>query len=221
VVDLATLPGVQQGTAVNTLPDGAASALKAFVDAQVHADAATLLNLSAAGVDATGSTPIGLTRAYVISAVSNPDGTVSATARLIVDPSAGHAAASFADETLGLSPKQGGGSFVVSSLNAGPLHDEPIGPHVVSVAPIAGPSLVLRVSFDSDLRAATVTGAITVSTRRGATLAATTVYDPNTRTATVTVPVPANTVVTLNVNTTLIDVDGQSLASSFTTVSGG
>jgi len=89
------------------------------------------------------------------------------------------------------------------------------------VAPIAGPSLVLRVSFDSDLRAATVTGAITVSTRGGATLAATTVYDPNTRTATVTVPVSANTVVTLNVNTTLIDVDGQSLASSFTTVSGG
>jgi Bacterial Ig-like domain len=221
LVDVATLPGVQQGTAVNTLPDGAASALKAFVDAQVRADAATLQNLSAPGLDATGSTPLGLTRAYVISAVSNPDGTVSATARLIADPSAGHAAASFADETLGLSPKEGGGSYLVSSLNAGPLTDEPIGPHVVSIAPIAGPSLVLRVSFDSDLRAATVAGAITVSTRGGATLAATTVYDPNTRTATVTVPLPANTVVTLNVNTTLTDVDGQSLASSFTTVSGG
>jgi hypothetical protein len=220
VVDVATLPGVQAGTAVNSLPDGAASSLKAFVDAQVAGDATTLQNLSAIGLDATGSTPGGLTRAYVISAVANPDGTVSATARLIVDPSAGHAAASFADETLGLSPKVGG-SYLVSSLNAGPLSDEPVGPHVVSVAPIAGSTLVLRVSFDSDLRAATVAGAITVSTRDGTTLQATTVYDPNTRTATVTVPAPADTVVTLAVSTTLIDVDGQSLASPFTTVSGG
>jgi hypothetical protein len=220
VVDVAPLPGVQTGTAVNSLPDGAASSLKAFVDAQVAGDAATLQNLSAAGLDATGSTPPGLTRAYVISAVANPDGTVSATARLIVDPSAGHAAASFADETLGLSPKAGG-SYLVSSLNAGPLSDEPIGPHVVSVAPIAGPTLVLRVSFDSDLRAPTVTDAITVTTRDGTTLLATTVYDPNTRTATVTVPAPASTVVTLSVGTTLVDVDGQSLASAFTTVSGG
>jgi hypothetical protein len=220
VVDLATLPGVQTGTAVNSLPDGAASALKAFVDAQVAADAATLQNLSAPGVNAAGSTPPSLTRAYVISAVANPDGSVSATARLIADPTAGHAAASFADESLGLTPKTGGG-YQVSSLNAGPLSDEPIGPQVVSVVPIAGPTLVLRVSFDSDLRAGTVAGAISVTTRGGATLAATTVYDPNTRTATVTLPVAASTVVTLAVGTALTDVDGQSLASAFTTVSGG
>jgi hypothetical protein len=218
--DIATLPGIQPGTAVNLLPDGAASTLKAFVDAQVQADIATLQNLSAPGVDATGSTPRGLTRAYVISAVSHADGTVAATARLIVDPSAGHAAGSFADETLGLSPKHGG-SYLVSSLTAGPLQDEPIGPHVVSVVPIAGPTLVLRVSFDSDLRAATVAGAIAVSTGGGAPLLATTVYDANTRTATVTVPVPADTVATLNVGTSLTDVDGQSLASAFTAVSGG
>jgi len=220
VVNVATLPGVQTGTTVNSLPDGAASALKAFVDAQVAADAATLQNLSAPGVNAAGSTPAGLTRAYVISAVANPDGTVSATARLIADPSAGHPTASFADEALGLSPKAGG-SLQVSSIRAGPLSDEPIGPHVVSVVPIAGTTLVLRVSFDSDLRAATVAGAITVSTRDGATLPATTVYDPNTRTATVTVPVAESAAVTLAVGTALTDVDGQSLASPFTTVSGG
>jgi hypothetical protein len=37
----------------------------------------------------------------------------------------------------------------------------------------------------------------------------------------VTVPAPASTVVTLSVGTALVDVDGQSLASMFTTVSGG
>ncbi len=65
----------------------------------------------------------------MISAVPNADGTVAATARLIVDPSATHPAASFADESLVLSPKDGGG-YVVSSLTAGQLKDEPIGPQV-------------------------------------------------------------------------------------------
>jgi hypothetical protein len=217
---IAPVPGVAAGTAVNLLPDGAASALKAFVDAQVAGDTAALQNLSAPGVDATGATPPGLSRAYVISAVTNPDMTVTATARLIVDPSRGHAAASFADESLGLSPKVGGG-YQVTSLSTGPLHDEPIGPHVVSVVPVAGDTLVLRVSFDSDLRGDSVAGAITVSTRKTGPLLTTIVYDPNTRTATITVPVGPDTAVTLMIDTSLVDVDGQALATPFRAVSGG
>jgi hypothetical protein len=217
---IAPVPGVSPGTAVNLLPDGAASALKAFVDAQVAGDTATLQNLSAPGVDATGSTPLSLSRAYVISAVRNLDATVTATARLIVDPSRGHAAASFSDESIGLSPK-GGGGYQVTSLSTGPLHDEPIGPHVVSVVPVAGDTLVLRVSFDSDLRGDSVAGAITVSTRKTGPLLTTVVYDPNTRTATITVPVDPDTAVTLTIATSLVDVDGQALATPFRAVSGG
>ena len=87
---IATVPGAVAGTVVNALPDGAAGALKAFVDAQVQANAAALSTLSGPGVDAAGATPHGLSRGYVISAVANVDGTVAATARLIVDPSASH-----------------------------------------------------------------------------------------------------------------------------------
>jgi Bacterial Ig-like domain len=217
---IAAVPGVVAGTVVNALPDGAAGALKAFIDAQVQGNTSALTTLSAPGVDVTGSTPAGLSRGYVISAVTNPDGIVAATARLIVDPSAAHPAASFADESLVLAPKDGGG-YVVSTLTAHQLSNEPIGPQVVSVVPVTGPTLVMRVSFDSDLRADSVPGAITVTTGSGPPLVVATVYDPNTRTATVTTTVPADTKVTLNVATSLIDVDGQSLASAFTTQTGG
>ena len=217
---IAAVPGVVAGTVVNALPDGAAGALKAFIDAQVQGNTSALTTLSAPSASAAGSTPQGLSRGYVISAVANPDGTVAATARLIVDPSATHPAASFADESLVLSPKDGGG-YVVSTLTTHQLSDEPIGPQVVSVVPVTGPTLVMRVSFDSDLRADSVAGAITVTTGSGPALVVATVYDPNTRTATVTTTVPADTQVTLNVATSLVDVDGQSLASAFTTQTGG
>jgi hypothetical protein len=87
--------------------------------------------------------------------------------------------------------------------------------------PVTGPTLVMRVSFDSDLRAGSVASAVTVTTRSGRALAVTTVYDPDTRTATVTTTVPADTQVTLNVATSLVDVDGQALAGAFTTQTGG
>ena len=138
---------------------------------------------------------------------------------LIADPTTAHEAASFVDETVVLSPH--GGGFLVSALHAGTLRDEPVGPHVVSVAPLSGSTLVLRVSFDSDLRASSVAGAISVTTRGGALLRVTTVYDANLRTATITVPVSADTVVRLTIGTTLVDVDGQALAGPFTVVSGG
>jgi hypothetical protein len=217
---LAPVPGAVAGTVVNALPDGAAGALTAFVDAQVQGNATALTTLSGSGVDAAGATPHGLSRAYVISAVPNADRTVAATTRLIVDPSAAHPAAAFADESLVLSPKDGGG-YVVSSMSAGQLKDEPVGPQVVSVVPVSGPTLVMRVSFDSDLRADSVPSAITVTTRSGRALTVTTTYDVNTRTATITTTVPADTAVTLHVGTGLVDVDGQALAGAFSTQTGG
>jgi hypothetical protein len=218
---IAGLPGVIQGQRKNLLPDGAASALQAFVEAQVRRDAGTLRSLSAPGIDASTLTPHGLSRAYVVSAVANADGTVDATARLIIDATAKHSVASFADDTLTLSPSKDGAAYVVTALTVGSLHDEPIGPHVVAVVPSeSGPQLVLQVSFDSDLRASTVASAITV-TRGGRTLAATAVYDADTRTATVTLDVPVDTNVVVSVATSLVDVDGQSLAGPFSVEVGG
>jgi trimeric autotransporter adhesin len=220
--EVAAVPGVAAGTTVNLLPDGAAQTLKAFVDAQVAGNSAALQNLSSAGVGAAAATPPGLSRAYVISAAANPDGSVAATVRLIVDPSATHAAASIADETLllSLAPTPAGG-YVVSALTAGTLHDEPVGPHVVSVVPVTGSTLVLQVSFDSDLRAASVAPAITVTNAQGRQLATTIAYDAGARTATLTLDVPADTPVTLSIATSLVDVDGQALASAFSTAAGG
>jgi len=217
---IAPLPGVQPGTAVNLLPSGAATTLDALVDAQVNGDAISLAALGAPGLNILAATPSHLSRGYLVSAVGNQDGTVTASARLIADPRTGHAAASFVDETLALAPRAGGG-YLVSSLHAGALQDEPIGPHVVSVAPVSGSTLVLRVSFDSDLRAASVASAITVTTRGGAPLRVITVYDADSRTATITVPVSAGTAVRLTIGTTLVDVNGQALSSPFTAVSGG
>lgn len=219
---LAPLPGGSAAGA-GKLPDGSSGALQAFIDAQIHGDRTALGSLSAAGVSAAAATPTGLTRAYVISAVATPDGTVAATARLIIDASATHAVATFADETLQLSPATNHGGYLVSSLTVGPLHDEPVGPHITQVLSAAGDGqlVVLHVAFDSDLNPASVASAITVTNGAGIRLPATVTYDANTRTATVTVGVPATTPVTLGVATTLVDVDGQALAAPFTAAAGG
>ncbi len=219
---LAPLPGGSAAGA-GKLPDGSSGALQALIDAQIHGDGTALGSLSAAGVSAAAATPKGLTRAYVISAVANPDGTVAATARLIIDPSTTHAVATFADETLQLSPATNHGGYLVSSLTVGPLHDEPVGPHITQVLSAAGDGhlVVLHVAFDSDLNPASVASAITVTNRAGIQLPATVTYDANTRTATVIVGVPATTPVTLGVATTLVDVDGQALAAPFRAAAGG
>lgn len=211
---------------VNPLPDGAAAALEAFVAAQVAGDGTTLSALATPGLDAAGATPHGLTRAYVISEVANADGTLGATARLISDASSNQPLASFADETLTLVAGDHSGAhagYLVGTLQVGALQAEPVGPHVVKVTPsVPGQHLVVRIAFDSDLRASTVPGAITV-TRRGSTtpLDATTVYDPDTRTATVTLDVLPGTLVTVHVATSLVDVDGQALAAPFSVDEGG
>jgi hypothetical protein len=217
------VPGTNQGgTSPNALPDGATQALQAFVDAQTAGDRSALRSLSVSTIDAVHATPRGLTRSYVISAVANSDGSVSATARLIVDPSADHPLASFADEILVLAKVAGGSPFQVTSLTVGALTDEPVGPHVLHVVSAASSSkLALQVSFDSDLAASTVAAAMQVTTRGGQVLHTSTVYNANTRTATVLVDVPPDTAVVLNVGTGLLDVDGQALAQIFSTVTGG
>ena len=207
---------------VKVLPDGAAAALEAFVSAQVAGDAGTLGTLVIPGLDAMGATPQGLTRAYVISEIANVDGTLGATARLISDATAGQPLASFADETLTLS-RNAAGHYLVGSVRVGTLQVEPVGPHVVRVTPsVSGQQLVVRIAFDSDLRASTVPGAVTV-TRRGSSTAipATIVYDADTRSATVTLDTLPGTLVTVDVATSLVDVDGQALATAFSVDEGG
>lgn len=215
--------GAGSGSGLATmLPDGTASTLQAFVDAQTAADASALAALAAPSVAAAALTPHGLTRSYVISAVTNADGTVTATARLIVDASTAHPLASFADERLTLAPGAAGSPYQVTALTVGPLTDEPVGPHVLHVvAAVAAERLALQVSFDSDLTAATVAAAIQVTTHDGQVLAATTTYDPESRTATVSLDVPGDTAVIVTVATSLLDVDGQHLAQAFSAGVGG
>lgn len=220
--ETAVLPGGASTGTNNGLPDGASGVLSAFVDAQTGGDPAAIAAFAVPSLPAAQVTPPGLTRAYVISAAVNADGTIAATARLIIDPSATHPLASFADESLTLSPSLGKSGFQVSAITVAPLHDEPVGPHVVQVTPTnAAGVLVLRVGFDSDLRPSTVAPAITVTTSDGQVLQATTVYDAEQRTAVVTLSVPADTHVTVTVSSGVLDVDGEALAGSFTTAVGG
>jgi hypothetical protein len=220
--ETAALPGGTTPGTSTALPDGSAGVLEAFVSAQTNGDAAAISALTVPSLGAAQATPTGLTRAYVISAAVNTDGTIAATARLIIDASASHPLASFADESLTLTSNAGKTAFLVSAITVGPLHDEPVGPHVVHVTPTnVGGQLVLQVGFDSDLRPGSVAPAISVSTLDGHLLQATTVYDAERRTAVVTLSVPASTPVSVTVGGGLLDVDGQALASPFTTAVGG
>jgi hypothetical protein len=219
---VAALPGGSGKPAATALPHGATGVLQAFVDAQVSGDTKALGALSVSGVNAAAATPHGLSRGYVVSAVANPDGTVGATARLVVDASGGKPSAAFADESLVLSPAPDGATLLVSRLTVTTLHDWPFGPHVVQVVPASqGGKLVLHVQFDSDLRESTVAGAVSVARQGGGVLFETTTYDVNTRTATVSVDTPDATPVTLTVATSLVDVAGESLATAFTVATGG
>jgi hypothetical protein len=220
--ETALLPGGPSPGTTNALPNGAAGVLQTFVDAQTSGDAAAISALTVPSLPAAQATPHGLTRAYVISAAVNQDGTIAATARLIIDASVVHQLASFADESLTLTPSSGRTAFQVSAISVAPLHDEPVGPHVVHVTPTSvGGALVLQVAFDSDLRPGTVGPAMSVTTSDGQVLQTTAVYDAERRIAVVTLTVPSNTPVLLTVSNGLLDVDGQALAGAFTTTVGG
>jgi hypothetical protein len=202
------------------IPDGANDTLQSFVQAQVGSngqpDLATMAALSTATANAAANTPQNLSRAYVISAYVKAQGVVQASVELIVDPDAQHTNARVASETvlLELSPT----GYLVSSVDTSALRDESAGPHVVQVtSSTANGVTTLLVTFDSDLNPGTVATAISATSGSGTTLASTTAYNADTRTATVTIAnAPAGTL-TLDIATTLADVEGQALANSFDT----
>ena len=141
---------------------------------------------------------------------------------LIVDTNAGHDTERVASETLTLTASGSGGPYLVSAIVASSLHDETSGPHVVQVTSSTQAGVTtLQVSFDSDLAPDTVAGAIAVLSASGAQIPSTTVYDPNSRTATVTVAGTTSSFLTIQIATSLGDVEGQTLAHGFQAQVGG
>jgi hypothetical protein len=215
-VELGSVPGATAAHTGIPIPVAANSTLHAFVEAQVRDDVATLASLSGPGVNAASETPQKLSRAYVISIYLDAQGGVDANIELVVDPNASHTTARVASERLTLTNDPAGGGYLVTTLSTTPLRDESSGPHVVQVtSATVGGVTTLQVTFDSDLDASSVSGAISVVSASGTTLASTTVYDPNSRTATVTIThAPAGTLM-LNIATSLDDVDSQPLPNLF------
>jgi hypothetical protein len=215
-VELGAVPGAAAGHTGSRIPVAANSTLHAFVEAQVRDDVATLASLSGTGVNAASDTPQKLSRAYVISVYLDAQGGVDANIELVVDPNANHTTARVASEVLTLTNNPAGGGYLVTSLSTTPLRDESSGPHVVQVTSTTDAGVTtLQVTFDSDLNASTVAGAISVVSASGTTLLSTTVYDPNSRTATVRIAHAPSGTLMLNIATSLNDVDAQSLQILF------
>lgn len=201
------------------LPDGAGTAVVAFIDAQVSGDRNALSGLSAAGVNAAASTPSGLSRGYLVSAEAASDGVVHARARLVVDPSPDRPVATFVDETLTLAPSGGHAGYLVTALVVAPQVQEPLGPHVVRVVPATvGGSRAVLVVFDSDLRADTVAGSLGITTPAGRAISASVSYDPETRTASITpsgVCARCPLELQVTVATSMLDIEGHALSAAF------
>jgi len=220
-VEVARIPGASASSqAASRIPAAANTTLHAFVDAQVRGDE-TVLDALGSGAGASGTTPAGLTRAYIISAASNANGTVTARVELIVDPTSKHNTPETADETLALAPDASAGSYVVTSLDVSSLHDQIAGPHVVDVnTTVTQDALTVQVSFDSDLDVSSLKNAIKLISSNGDSLAAVTAYDADSRTATVTYSGSVTGPVTVIIATSLRDVDGQHLPALFQTRAG-
>jgi len=221
-VETATVPGASApNQTASGVPSAASTALHAFVDAQVRGDNSVLSDLSAADAGAVDRTPAGLSRAYIISAAANPDGTIAARVELIIDPTSKHDSPETADETLTLTQGSSGGSYIVTALHVSALRDQLAGPHIVNVSTTVSPdSLVVQIGFDSDLDTSTISKAIALLSSSGDALGATTVYDADSRTATVTYSGAVSGPVTVVIATSLRDVDGQQLPAMFKTRAG-
>lgn len=214
-VQLAQLPGAGSNSAAAAVPAAATEALHAFLDAQVRGDTKALGALGLAGVPAGQLTPSGLTRAALVDAVAQPDGTIKALATLLIDPTAQRTTTLVADESLTLVPQ--GGTFAVGDLNVSQLHPQAAGPHVVGIT--TGDQqgrMTVAVTFDSDLAPHTVPAGITVQRPSGTSVPATVTYDANTRTATVTLSQAPGGALSVVVGTALRDVSGQAPAATFT-----
>ena len=218
LIQQAPVPGATAAHVAPGIPAAANSALHAFVEAQVGGDIASLAGLSGPNANAAANTPQNLSRAYVISTYVQPQGVVSASVELVVDPTAGHASAEVASETLTLVPQTSGSTYIVTRIDTTPLRNEASGPHVLQVnATTQSGQTTLSVSFDSDLAPASVAAAFTVLDSNGATLSSSTVYNADSRTATVTIANAPSGALTLEISTALDDVYGQALARAFQT----
>jgi dipeptidyl aminopeptidase/acylaminoacyl peptidase len=214
-LELASLPGFSGQ--LSALSAAANDALHAFVDAQVDGDPSALITLGGPGVDAAALTPKGLSRANIISAAVQPGGDVVASVELIVDPTAAHITALVADESLTLARSTDKQNYVVTTIDASPLHDLTAGPHVVRVGAITSHGVTaVQVSFDSDLNANTVAAALRVLSATGQVLPATVTYDANSRTATITLNGTYSGALTVTVDATLRDINDKPPASAFT-----
>jgi hypothetical protein len=218
-VQEARVPGAAAAARPVGVPAAARAAVEAFVAAQVAGSASTMASLSVPAAAVASQTPDGLSRGYVISTAANPDGTVTATAELIVDPTSRHPRPSTDDETLTLTRSSDGASFLVTSLQSAGLHEERPGPRVVGVTSIvAHGQPVVQISFDSDLDRTTITQAIGLFDAAGNAIGAQVSYDAESRTATLTLTGTApQGPITVSVSTGLRDVDGQSLTADFST----
>ena len=213
-VALDRLPGAAATTGP-VVPAAASKALHAFLDAQVSGNRATLQSLSAPGVMTPSVPQSGLSRALLIDSVARSDGTITAIATLLVDPTPGKPVTQAAEETLTLAPS--GGSYVVTAVKPEMLHPLAAGPHVISVtSSLHNGTLTALVGFDSDLAPASVSGAITAQDASGNTLPVTVTYDENTRTAMVTLTQVPEGGLSVIVGTALRDINGQAPPAPFT-----
>jgi hypothetical protein len=220
VAQVASLPS--GATSIPAVPGTAASAIDRLVAAEVAGDRNTLtrdgLVATTIETDLLSHLPGGLSRGYVISATQSSGSDVTALIRLLRDPTNEHPTASFTDQKVVLS-HAGGDAWVVSQSDISrPLHDEPTGPQVVRVETTRLLTLTtVLIKFDSDLDPSSVNDSVISLTGAPSGLATPKVrYDAASRTVTVSF-LKLHQPVGLTVQVGLRDVNGQGLASAFTT----
>jgi hypothetical protein len=206
---------------------GADLVLSELVSAQVSGSAAQLAALSAPGAG-VAATPSGLSRGYVVSAgCASTGSTLTASARLIVDPSTS-TSGQFTDETVVLGKVSG--AWLATRVTIPPLREQGGGPKVLTITvtpPASGmpnPESLVTVSFDSDLDSGTVNASslwITGPDGSSLTPLSGPTYDPETRQATFTVAgrLPAGS--SVMVGTSIADIDGGHPASQVSYPIGG
>jgi hypothetical protein len=181
----------------------------AFANAQIGGDGGAQAALAEPG--AALPAPPHITRAAVVWGRTAAAGTATVGIRLTIDATSGGAAAREADETLDLGP-DAGGILVVRKATVGAWHSAAAGPQLIRLDTTGSPGAVQLV-FDADLNAATVPGALTLTTSAGQPVPATVSYDAAHRTATVR---PASdsgpATVMVAIGTGLRDIDGHPYA---------
>jgi hypothetical protein len=180
-----------------------------FANAQASGDRDAMRSLSAAQVGVE-LLPMA-SRASVTQVVLGPDGSAQVGMRLLVDPTPSHPVARVVAETLTLRPDRQLQRLVVAGASALPAVDLTPGPHVVRIAPGEVTGAVV-VTFDSDLDARSVSGAVGLRSVGGGSLSVNAVYDPGTRSVTLSSPSGLSGSLALTVGTSLRDVAGQHLA---------